>query len=275
MQRKHLFILVIAALGIKPAFSQNFFFGFGTGYGLSLSPQNLTSKINHDGFETSSTAVRGSFGKGTALSCYFGYKKNENIATEIAVSYLYGARYKGYYKRETEFDEETTLSGNMLRLIPGVRLTLNQDKFRLYAKLGLIIRTSGSITFKGSHYDIPTNTTTEVTWKYSKGMSLGASACFGVIKNLNEKLQLYSELVMISQSWGPAKGEIIEYQVNGVDNLPNLTPNQKDIDFVNNYATNYASSTSAYSHSKQLKQYHPFSSIGIQIGVCLNLGKQK
>ncbi len=276
MIRKYALLIMIAiffVLNIKLVNAQKFYAGIATGYGFSMASQNLASKIENGITQTSNATVKGSFGRGLLLGGYIGYKKNENIGTELGISYLIGNKYSGYYSKELDFNEKTVMSANMFRLSPGIRISVGDGKIKPYAKLGLAFRIFGKITIKDSHYDIQNNETTETEWKYSNGASIGIIASLGITKKISEKISIFGELGMINQSWGPKKGKITKYAINGVDMLSNLTPSQNQTNYIDSYTTTNNSSSATWSPRQQLRQYYPFSSIGLNIGLHLKFGK--
>ena len=163
----------------------------------------------------------------------------------------------------------------MFRIAPGIRLSIGEGKARLYAKIGFAVRVFGKITIQDTRYDIRNNITTEIEWKFSHGLSLGLTAALGGTKKINDKFSVFGELGMVNQSWAPEKGKVTKYEINGIDQIENLYPYQKNIDFSNNYTTTNNNPAAGYSHRQQLKQYFPFSSFGINIGIHLKFGKIK
>lgn len=273
-KKAFLLITILIYLALKTNVNaQKFYTGFVCGYGVSIASQNLTSKIENGIAQSSNVLVRGSFGRGLFFGGQIGYNRNDNIAFELGISYLKGHSYKGYYKKELDFDQETTLSANMFRLSPRIRISVGEGKIKSYAKIGAVIRVFGKITVLDTHYDIQSNTTTETEWKYSDGFSLGVDAAIGISKSINEKISISGEIMMINQTWGPKKGRITKYSIDGIDMLSNLTPYQKETDYLNSYTTSGNAPSASYSPRQQLRQYYPFSSIGINIGINLKFGK--
>ncbi|MCW3102898.1 MAG: hypothetical protein JWO09_1338 [Bacteroidetes bacterium] len=256
------------------ACAQKMYAGFAAGYGLSMASQSLASNVNNGNIHTSASVVRGSLGKGFHLNGSVGYLLRPKTGLEINVSYLDSWNYRSEYRRENAFVEKTTLSATMLRLTPAFRLNLAEGKIRPYITLGVVFRLTGNIWIDDMYVDLQTQSETRSTWKYSKGFSLGLSSSAGAIYLLNPKLAIFAGLDMISQSWGPKRGILTRYEIDGVDMIPNMSPSQKEIDFLDNYtATNYNPSA-GWSHRQQLRQYYPFSSIGINAGIHFILGKQ-
>lgn len=278
MRSKHFFsfaILIFFGFKITNCIAQKFYAEIGSGYGLSMASQNLTSKIDNGIAQTTNVLVKGSLGSGLNFGGNIGYKKNENIAAELGASYLIGHKFKGHYIKDMDFKENTIVSANMFRLTPGIRLTVGGGNTKLYGRIGATFRIFSKLKIKSELYDIKNNSTTEILWEYKGGFSLGMIATVGLIHKLNDKLCVFGELGMINQSWAPKKGKIIKYDIDGIDMTHRLNPYQKEVDFLDNYTTTNYNPSSTSSHRQQLKQYFPFSSIGINIGIHYSFVKKE
>lgn len=275
VKRTFHFTLAICCLSVLSAAAQNIYAGIGVGYALSISSQNLSSKTDQGVAETSNMNVRGSLGKGLAEGVYVGFKRSEHISIELNGSYLRSYTYKGHYNSELYFTEFSELSASMFRLTPLLKLSVGLKKCNLYMKLGPAFRVAGKIIVKNSHYDIPSNKTTALVWRYSGGFSMGCAAAIGVVKQVKKGFSVFAECSMINQSWGPKKGKMIKYEVDGVDQLSNLTQRQKETNYSDNYTESNNFPNASGSPKQQLRQYFPFSSAGINIGIYYTFGKKE
>ena len=104
-------------------------------------------------------------------------------------------------------------------------------------------------------------------WKYNGGMAFGISSALGLMYHISDLISVYGELDLVGMSYAPIKGVMTEYTVNGADKLPNLTTDDKEIDFVDDITYDYNNPPSSAEPSKELKFYFPYSSIGLNIGV--------
>jgi hypothetical protein len=276
MIKKIIFFAIGLFLHIEFILGQNWYSGINGGYSFGLPSQNITSNINIGSNQTSNSVVKGSFGQGASIDAYLGYWLKNHIGIELGLSYLQSSSFKGSYSQDTVFKQDLTISANMLRAAPALRLTLGEEdsKTNLFLKVGFVTRLAGKITNETTVFDIQSNTTTISETKYSKGFSFGAMAGIGFCYKIKPQLKIFSELSFISQSWAPKNGDVVKYTVNGVDQMDVLNSGNKHIHFVDSYnAVNTAQSTSV--PSQELKQYHNFSSVGLKLGVLFAFGKKK
>ncbi len=237
------------------------------GYGLGLNSQN-------GGLLGYSNSVRGnnsityneanySLGKGLTFGGTFGYMFNKNIGAELGVSYLIGGKSKAqetYTSGKTDY----TLSAKMLRINPSLVISSGLEGVSPYAKFGLII---GSGSVKNEYNDNDDGDIEYLKIKLHEGLSFGVSSSIGSLFKLSDNMSFFGELSMISLSYSPKKGEVIEATYNGTDELQNLTTSEKEVEFVDSYTYNFNSPSPDSKPSKELKIKMPFSSIGLNIGV--------
>jgi hypothetical protein len=161
-----------------------------------------------------------------------------------------------------------TLKANMLRFTPSLVLMLDGKTVRPYAKVGFVLGTG-----KVFEEIVATDMGTEVKLKgeLSGNLAPGFAASMGTIFALSEKVQLFAEFNFISMSYAPNKGEVTEATANGVDYLGLLTTSEKEVEFVDSYFVSDVIAQDPNSPSKELKQYLPFSSVGLRAGVRINL----
>ena|SRR6218665_1552599 len=268
-----LLLIAFSSFSINICLCQSFYTGIDLSYGMGLASQNLTSNTTIGVTQTSHSLVIGSFGQGASINAYFGYLQNQHISFELGITYLQSHGFRGSAVKDTSYKQDLALSANMLRLAPTIRFTVGEKKTKLYLKAGLLIRLAGKITNESTYYDLLNGTVIQTEWKYSKGLSLGASGGLGLIRNFNTKSAIYCELFFNAQTWGPKNGNVVTYRVNGVDKIATLNPSQRNTHYLNNY--NSGGNNANYNYDQQLRQYFPFSSIGIKLGYQLAFGKNK
>lgn len=84
-------------------------------------------------------------------------------------------------------------------------------------------------------------------------------------------LNLYAALAFRGLNYTPKKYSMKKYTVNGVDEFSALPTKSKEIVFVKSY--DKKETIPSDSPNKQLKQSFPFTGIGLNIGIEINLGK--
>ncbi|MGB0390507.1 MAG: hypothetical protein ACPGD5_02985, partial [Salibacteraceae bacterium] len=159
-------------------------------------------------------------------------------------------------------------SANMIRINPSVVISAGGEKLKPYAKVGVVFG-FGSINYKIT--DTDGGDVTKMKLKTNGGMAIGLSSSLGATFDLSDKLALFGEVNMINLSYAPKKGEYTEYSYNGEDELGNLTTSEKEFEFEDSVTYDYNNSPSDSEPSKVLKEKMPFGSVGLNIGVRVNI----
>ena len=283
-----LFVFAIT-LFTSNLFAQGAYVNINAGYGFSMSPQVILYDYEATSIDDNSTGdhsftstyenVTGSLGKGFNFGGAFGYMFNKNMGAEIGVSYLLGGKTEEKYKStqktiETEgtittntTNRTTSLSSRMLRFNPSIVITSGFEGIDPYAKFGFIIGT-GSVILDS---EIDQNDT-KSTWKYNGGVALGMTGAIGANFTVNDKMAFFGEINMVNMSYAPTKGELTESTANDTDLLPGSSVSQKEIEFIDSqsYSSDYIPPPDS-EPSKRLKTKYPFGSVGISIGLRMNI----
>ncbi len=259
-----MFLMVfVISLFTNNLFAQGAYVNINTGYGLSMSTQNLYyfDFYNYTSGSNSSTyeQVNVSLGKGLNLGGAFGYLFNENIGVELGISYLLGGKSNAKDKY-SDGSTDYTLSSRMLRVNPSLVIASGFENINPYAKFGLIIG-SGSIMYE--YIDNDEGDIDVLKMKLNGGIALGLSSGIGAMFHLSDNMSFFGELNMVNLSYAPTKGKVTEATSNGADELPDMTTREKEIEFVDSYTDNSHDSQPR----KELKQKLPFGSFGVNIGL--------
>ncbi|MCK4662063.1 MAG: outer membrane beta-barrel protein [Bacteroidales bacterium] len=264
---KTLLMVFVISLFTSSLFPQGVYVSVNAGYGINMSSHNLEyfGFYNYTSGNTSRTyeQVYVSLGKGLNFGGTFGLMFNKNLGAELGVSYLLGGKSiaKDEYVGGTT---DYTISSKMLRLMPSIVIASGLEGINPYAKFGLII-SSGSIIFDLEDKDSGDISIMKV--KFDGGLALGLNAGIGVQFNMSDNISLFSEINMISLSYAPTKGEVIEATYNGTDMLPDMTTRQKEAEFVDSYTYNSSSPPPDSQPDQELKQKLPFGSFGVNFGL--------
>ena len=266
-------ILVLIVLAISTCFTslhaQGLFVKINAGYGLKASSQNMTGFTNQTSATGSITReqVNISFGKGFNFGAGVGYMFSENIGAELDVSYLLGGKslahqtYTGGYS-------DLTFYARFLRLNPSLIISAGSGNISPYIKMGVLFG-MGSITYIFDDYDDG-----DILYfknKLNGGISFGLTSGIGANFSLSDMLSIFGELNMVNMSYAPKKGEITEYTSNGINQLPDLTTKQKETEYLKEFTVSTANPTPDSQPSQALSQKMPFGSVGLNIGVKINL----
>lgn len=253
------------------------YFKFNTGYGFPVSSHNMSflDIDYHNIYTGSGTRFTGtrtyeqinvSLGKGLDIEGSILYMFNENIGTELGVSFLLGSRSEATHELSNG-KIEYTLSSNMVRFNPSVVIASGFEKFNPYAKFGMIIGLGNIIYEKENNILFE-----EQKMKMKGGVALGLSSGIGVRYDMNQMLSFFGELKMNNLSYAPEEGKMIKYTKNGADRLSDLPTREKEVDFVDSYTENYGGDTPPESEPrKQLKKKFPYGSLAIKLGLMINI----
>jgi len=268
MKRLKFVLVFVISLFTNTVFAQGAYLDFNAGYGFSISSQNLVNFYNSTEIADSYNAeqVDISLGKGINAGATFGYMFNKNIGAELGISYLFGSETNAknkYLDATTDY----AISAKMLRFSPAIIISAGLEVLNPYAKFGLVMG-MGSMNYEFKNADI--NVITQ-NIKFDGGLAWGLSAGVGVLYNLNENMALFGEINMINMSYAPTKGEITEATLNGIDQLPSYSTREREIEFVDSYSGDFNNPALDSEPSRGLKQKFPFSSVGINFGMRINL----
>lgn len=303
MKKNLLIICLILICGTQVFAQKKWYVSFNGGYALKMSPQNLYNEdldiyfynaIRHYEWEDNSSygtyeQISTSLGKGTNFNLSAGYMFNDNFGVDVGFSYLFGGKTNSkyeYYGRSVHYDiydnpiyydyseiSENSISSNMFRINPSLLFTFGSKTISPYAKFGLILGL-GSITYELTNIDeddyYNLNDQNFVKLKMNGGIALGCNATLGLSYNIGETITIFSELNLISMSYAPKKGKIVEYTVNGKNELHDLTTSEKEFLFVGEFSYSSDDNVSDYEPTKMLNYRYPFSSIGFNLGVKIN-----
>ena len=128
--------------------------------------------------------------------------------------------------------------------------------------------------FVVKHEKVVTRPLCSHSWKFSSGASFGFFGAGGVRFNLKDRFAFFAELPIIIQSYAPTEGRLTEYIQDGYDRLPTTSTSIKEIRFVDELS---GEAPSAEAPSEKLTIWHPFSSVGLNLGVqfCFPMKKKE
>jgi len=250
------------------AFAQKSYLTFNTGYGMKLSTQNIPdlymyNYINDADF-TTREQINLSLGKGIMAEGSYGYMFGKNIGAEIGFSYLKGG------KTESKFtylsgEIHNSLSAEMIRITPTIIISGEGEKFRPYGKLGLVTG-FGTVNLE-ENSNLATVKELKTT-KFRKGLAVGASAGLGIITTISGPFSFLCELNTVTLSYAPQMSEVTEFTRDGVNKMDELTLSQKETQF---YDSMKFKTINPDEPRPALKQKLPFGSIGIKVGLKIDL----
>jgi len=263
--------------------------------GINTSHTNTYSSVVED----KNLKGTGSYGKGIRIGATFGYKIMENIAAELGIDYLIGAnisRYKSNYitNTNTTFQDQTNsdnntytslthtsadeikVKGSMLRFIPAIRITAGDWKIKPYAKFGLVISVLNRMRKEDDQTDVNDAGVKQITERTEMGkgnVSFGFMGALGATYPLSKNFSLFGEFGLIAQNYAPTKSKLTKFTINGVDQLPGMTTKATETKFVDHYSHQSPAPNTDDQPYETTKDYFPFSSIGLNIGIIWTFGR--
>jgi hypothetical protein len=241
----------------------------------------------------------GSYGRGVRTGLNVGYMVTDYIGAELGIDYLIGSnitRYKSNYintDNSTYVDqtnsnnntytslvhssnEEIKVKGSMLRFIPAVRITAGDWKVKPYLKFGLVISVLNKMQYEDIRTDVNTAGVSKTTEQIEKGkgnVSLGFAGALGATYQLPKNFGIFAEVGLIAQSYAPTKAEITKYTIDGVDQLQGMTVREIETVYVDHYSHSTPASPDADNQPYETnKDYYPFNSIGLNVGISWAFG---
>lgn len=278
---KHIFIAITAAFILNQAEAQ-IYITAGGGYGFSANKQLLGWDYKADANSETYTGAYGTYGKGMQLSVNFGYMLCEWGGIEIGYSFLHPLNTQVLVLNyDDQSDSVFTTSGTdeyglqMHRIIIGGRFCFGENNFKPYMRGGLVLGMGGNF----SHGDYRTSqspfgsTTVNQFTEYTGGIAFGYTAGLGAHYNFSDMVGVYFEASYVGQNWAPERSEITRYDIDGVDQLPNMTVRDKETVYLEEL-TFTSSPPNDGAPDEDIKWYLPLSTVGINFGVVINLGGQ-
>lgn len=287
MKTKHLIFstILIGTFSIASSQAQGVYMGIGGGYGFAAGKQSLfddyKTTVSSSGSTTQEfTSHPFSLGKGINTGLYAGYMFNKNVGAELGIAYLIGSKniFTDEYINNSAFPSssktEMTWKGRMIRLVPTIRMTAGEKKLRPYMKAGLIIGVGGKVydDMHSVNTSGGSSSVTDQSWEYYGGMSLGFHGAMGLNYMVSDKIGIFGELAGNYQNFAMKKGSMTKYTVDGVDQMPTMDTNDKEIEFVDSYSYDSSASPNVNQPDKASKFFMPFSSFGINLGLHISLG---
>ena len=241
------------ALGLKSGYSSDYTYNSSTDYTADYKARRLGNSMN--------------------FNLAFGRVLSDYLKVELAINGQAGFSASSTYK-SVSGESNTSLTViskqgcNMLQLIPALTFSAGRQKVNPYARIGFIIGVLPGVvdqttrTQEDSYYG---SSTTETKSRISGGITLGFNAAGGAEFNFTEKFGMFAELVFNGISYSPTKGKYTVYTIDGVDQLGDMTTDEKEW----TYEKSIGSSTETGSDSpeKRPKTAYQVSNMGLNLGL--------
>lgn len=179
------------------------------------------------------------------------------------------------------YNERNIISydATLLTFTPNITLkAISRPKWFLYNKIGAVItirpnsiehdthKSNSNTTWQNSFAkDSASYTDTRYEWVI-KNPSFGFSGAIGAQFKITEKIRVFSELQFSHIVFVVSRRKITNYDVNGVEEVNNLTLNEKEIDFEKNFQTD-TWIPDPNKPDKAVTQRIPITYVGLQAGI--------
>jgi hypothetical protein len=274
---KHIKTITIAALAVllsHTAYSQSYI-NVGIGYGAPALRELVAVDYDNDGTNQTYTGIYSSLGQGLQPSLTFGWKFNPNIGMEFGYGYLLGSKITNNIhdvqgaNTETGTDE---MWARMHQIMIGGRVTASEGSWQPYMRIGALIGIGGQV------FDEYETTTTGPAFtstyhrieEYNQGVAFGFTGGLGVHYHMSDMFAIYIEANMNGQNYSPNHSIITTLDVDGVDQLGNMSIRDKETEYVKEYTTVNPPNDGV--PDKALRFYLPMSSIGVAVGMHFYFG---
>lgn len=244
------------ALGFAKSHGSNYFFEFIDEYNTTGVEKDIISQKKF------------SLGQGLQSSFSLGLKVHGNISAELGFWYLHSDAQKSSHVYDGTYDEsiQIQLSAQTYALNPTCVIhSSSSNSFVLLAKAGLLAAMP-QILLEGrmeetDYFNPGEITVEEIGVRFTESIAWGMTMTLGCEYRLSTHLIVGIDVTGISMSWGPRKGEMYNYTRDGADVLAEQSIAEKNIEFLDEIT--YPYDYSADMPTKQLREFYPFSSIGV------------
>ncbi len=268
-------LFLFAVIGMSSmAFAQNSYFSLSAGYGLGF-PGNQGAEADFDpGFNGTTRTKIVNLGGGLNINASYGLPLSQNLHFDIGLGYQnnLGSSLKSTMFNQNigpggiTFEEVTsTDSYNTwgVRLTPSLRFQGDCERFVPFAQVGPQLNLA-SMTISSEEKSQTSSLLIEE--KYSARLSVGAFAALGVETEIADNIMLFATLSANVGYYSPAKSEIITYQEDGQDVLPQLTTREKETEYVKEVKDN-GNPPNPDEPNESLRVRADYSALGFNLGV--------
>ncbi|MBT8327224.1 MAG: porin family protein [Bacteroidia bacterium] len=215
--------------------AQSNYFSLQTGYaaGIAQETNRNSSSSSLDFSNEKRENVYYSFGEGIQVKLAYGHMFTDVFGVELGVSQLLGTEHEssGEYSWGKYISKQ---KANLTTINPSIVYLFSSNKVSPYAKFGL----SGTLgTIKDSYeYEsgsyknlMESETTSKFNW--------GITSALGASLKLNDNLSLLGEASFMSSTFNPKKLITTKYEIDGEDQLSEMTTREKETVFVDKVTT--------------------------------------
>jgi hypothetical protein len=221
------------------------------------------------------TTLRFDPATGLNYDLYGGYQFNRFISAGVNLQYFHGLNFNQTRQgvgEVTNYLHKLTLAAYMFSINPTLFLSPGFSKLNPWMSMGVVIGALTRIKEKETQTNTYNSTTSELerTGVYHGGVPIGFDFRAGVDYKLSKTVDLFADIHLRGMNYTPTKFSVKTYTNNGMDEFSSLSVKQRETEFVKEL--DRYEQIPADSPDKQLKRSFPFTAIGLDFGVKINLG---
>lgn len=291
--------MFLVKLKDEPKFYANFHGGYSMALGstfkfypddissinLKMADNNVVSK------DVAYKAPKKGLGEGFRVGGGLSYVLNDYINVGLDVDYFrstirkvrdssFSQTFSSGALSSQAYNERNIISydATLLTFTPNITLkAISRPKWFLYNRIGAVItirpnsiehdthQSTTTMAWQGYKKDSSSNTDTRYEWDI-KNPSFGFSGAIGAQVKLTERIRIFSEVQFSHIVFVVTRRKTTSYDVNGVEEVNNLTVNQKEIDFEKDFQTS-TWVPDPNKPDKAVTQRIPITYVGIQAGL--------
>jgi hypothetical protein len=278
-------LLLIALTNVS--FAQGIYFKIGGGYGLPIATsiigqqqtrnQDQTGNNNTNIETTKNTSA--SFIAGANGNIGVGFMFSKYLGAEITAQYVAGKTYKIYdvynYKSDnltgSQWDK-SSISCKAIYINPSFIITPGSKL--PYGRFGFILG-APKIKEESSHYyDLDGTSTSSTKGELKNNLSVGFQGALGMKWTLGNKIDLFTEVSVISMTVYTKEYTLTESISNGTDNLAAMQTYYKKTVYKKEITVDNSASTDINKPRQAIRESNAFSSISLQVGIVYLLQKR-
>jgi hypothetical protein len=246
--------------------------GIEAGYGFPWAGDEISegSVMFTGGQSSEIEAINWSYGAGKNYSISFSHFLTSSLEAKCIVSYLDGSTVV----RTIRFSNSSSFHyhrSNAFWISPSFVFNLGKKRIRPYVYTGFMFGFSPNIVHTNNTFTNGKSTETE--YVFSGGSVYGISSGIGIKFYLKKNTKWYfgSEVRLVSASYGPKKGELVRYYIDGTDVLNFISINEKKVVYKDRYIEDLSVPDNPNEPAIFSRRFYPFSSLGLNIGIYYTL----
>jgi hypothetical protein len=283
----------------EPKFYANFHGGYSMALGSTFKfyPDDISSIVlkmadnNVVSKDVAYKATKKGLGEGFRFGGGISYVLNDYINVGLDVDYFrstirkvrdssFSQTFSTGVISSQAYNERNIISydATLLTFTPNITLkAISRPKWFLYNRIGAVItirpnsiehdthQSTSTMGWQGFTKDSVSSTDTRYEWAI-KNPSFGFSGAIGAQIKITEKIRVFSEIQFSHIVFVVTRRTTTNYDVNGVEEVNNLTVSEKEIDFEKNFQTD-TWIPDPNKPDKAVTQRIPITYVGLQAGL--------